>query len=174
MTEYRLWNFRQLVRNAGGTNGAAEILGVRPSYITAIAGPNPNRTIGDRMAAKIEATFGLEPGSLDQPPPVESKTEDPYLAEIVSTMANTTDEDKEFVLAMSHWIASRRVASSTRPGGSRGVINLTHEVEKLSSDLAGVVDSPNSNMQNVISSRVMDMTNGDSSHARKTKSKGSV
>lgn len=108
----RLWHLRQLVKAAGGNNAAAAIIGVRPSYITAIAGPNPNRTIGDRMAAKIERCFGMEPDALDADPPKQSNNGDPHIAEIVSTMANCTVEDKEFVLAISQWIAARSTANN--------------------------------------------------------------
>lgn len=108
----RLWHLRQLVKSAGGNNAAASIIGVRPSYITAIAGPNPSRTVGDRMAAKIERCFGMEPGALDADPPKQSNDSDPHIAEIVSTMANCTVEDKEFVLAISQWIAARSTANN--------------------------------------------------------------
>lgn len=65
----RLWQMRRLVKLAGGVNAAAEKLGRSPAYVTAIAGPNPQRNIGDKMAAVIEEAFGLQPGDLDQPPP---------------------------------------------------------------------------------------------------------
>lgn len=52
--ENRLWNLRQLIKAAGGTNAAAEKLARSPSYLTGIAGPQPQRTIGDRIATHIE------------------------------------------------------------------------------------------------------------------------
>jgi len=53
--ENRLWNTRQLIRTCGGVNAAARILKRDNSYVTAIAGPNPTRSIGDKTANTIEA-----------------------------------------------------------------------------------------------------------------------
>lgn len=57
--ENRLWNFRQLMRQMGGTNEIARRLGRKNSYITAIAGPNPTRAIGDKLAHTIESALGI-------------------------------------------------------------------------------------------------------------------
>ena len=130
----RLWNTRQVIKSCGGTNAAAAILGVRAAYVTAIAGPNPNRTIGNRMATKIETCFGLPPGSIDMDPPSGVRDDDPFLSEIAATLANTTDEDKEFVLAISQWIVSRSSAKLSATNRI-GKIDLAIEAESLNPPL---------------------------------------
>lgn len=114
----RLWNFRQIVSSVDGVNEAARIMGKKNSYITQIAGPNPTRNIGNRMATSIEKSFGLPPGALDANPPKQSEGGDPYLASICSTLANASDNDKEFVLAMSEWIVGRsmKLPAKTKTG----------------------------------------------------------
>ncbi len=114
--ENRLWNMRQLVRSCGGVNAAARILKRDNSYVTAIAGPNPTRSIGDRAATTIETAFGLPSGALDFNPPEETKREDPLIAQICATLANAPDADKEFVLHMSEWIVKRRISSKNGNG----------------------------------------------------------
>lgn len=119
----RLWNFRQIIRNVDGTNEAARLMGKKNSYITQIAGPNPKRNIGDRMATMIETAFGLPPGSLDTPPPKQSGNEDAYLSKICATLANAPDADKEFVLAMSEWIVGRSMKMPAQKTGIGIVID---------------------------------------------------
>lgn len=116
--ENRLWNMRQLVRSSGGVNAAARIMKRDNSYITAIAGPNPTRSIGDRAAGTIEAAFGLASGALDFNPPEETKREDPLIAQICATLSNASDVDKEFVLHMSEWIVKRRITSKESTGSA--------------------------------------------------------
>lgn len=113
----RLWNFRQIIRNVDGTNEAVRIMGKKNSYITQIAGPNPKRNIGDRMASMIENAFSLTPGSLDAPPPEQASSGDAYLSKICATLANAPDADKEFVLAMSEWIVGRSMKMPTEKTG---------------------------------------------------------
>lgn len=120
----RLWNLRQLVRSCGGVNEAARIMGKKNSYITAISGPNPNRSIGNRMAAAIETAFTLQPGSLDAAPPKESRDTNRWLAQISSTLANASDNDKEFVLAMSQWLVGRTI--KTGKAGANDLIDATN------------------------------------------------
>jgi len=110
----RLWNFRQVIKAVGGVNEAARIMGKKNSYITAISGPNPNRSIGNRMCATIEKSFGLTPGSLDLPPPKEAKNNDAHLARISATLANATTADKEFVLAFAEWLVGRSMKLPTK------------------------------------------------------------
>jgi len=115
--ENRLWNFRQIIHSVGGTNEAARIMGKKNSYITQIAGPNPSRNIGGRMMAMIESAFGLTPGSLDNAPPPQSKIKDKHLAQICATLANASDDDKEFVLKMCEWLVGRSMKlPSTKTG----------------------------------------------------------
>jgi len=113
----RLWNFRQIVSAAGGVNEAARIMGKKNSQITALSGPNPNRNIGDKIAARIETAFGLMPGSLDMPPPKESYATDRFLSRIAATLANASDADKEFVLHMSEWLVRRTIKDSSVQSG---------------------------------------------------------
>lgn len=105
----RLWNFRQIIKTAGGTNEVARIMGKKNSYITAIAGPNPSRSIGNKMAQTIEQVFELGHGSLDLPPPKDAASEDEYIAHISATLANASETDKEFVLAVAQWIVGRSI-----------------------------------------------------------------
>lgn len=116
----RLWQMRRLVKLAGGVNAAAEKLGRSPAYVTAIAGPNPQRNIGDKMAAVIEEAFGLQPGDLDQPPPEQISNKDPLIDQIVGILSGTSDEDKEFVLSITDWVVRR----SLNKGGSAGKMPL--------------------------------------------------
>lgn len=114
--ENRLWNLRQIITAAGGTNEAARIMQKKNSYVTQIAGPNPQRNIGNRMPQSIEQAFGLAPGSLDADPPKQSRGDD-YLSRICATLANAPERDKEFVLAMSEWLAGRSMKlPSTKTG----------------------------------------------------------
>ena len=47
----RYWNFRQLIKAAGGNNATARILGKNDSFVTAYGGKTPTRNIGDRAGA---------------------------------------------------------------------------------------------------------------------------
>lgn len=134
--ENRLWNLRQLIKAAGGTNAAAEKLARSPSFLTGIAGPKPQRTIGDRIATHIETVFGLPPGSLDNDPPKESKTDDPFLAQISATLAMCNDNDKAFVLAMSEWIAARS-ANALPIAGKHGSTSLAFSAVEIEATVNG-------------------------------------
>ena len=101
----RLWNFRQIVNSIGGTNEAARIMGKKNSYITQIAGPNPSRSIGNRMVTTIEKSFDLEPGALDIPPPREVHGDDKYMARLSSIMANTKKDDREMLIKIAELFA---------------------------------------------------------------------
>lgn len=105
--EYRLLNFRQIINSVGGTNEAARIMGKKNSYITQIAGPNPTRSIGNRMAATIEQSFKLTPGTLDLPPPQETKGDDKHMAELASVMVNTGTDDREIIIEIAKLFAKR-------------------------------------------------------------------
>lgn len=114
--ENRLWNMRQIVRSCGGVNAAARILKRDNAYITAIAGPNPTRSIGDRITPVIEEAFGLQPGALDLPAPEETKRDDPLIGQICATLANASEADKEFVLHIAEWIVKRRLIPPSGTG----------------------------------------------------------
>lgn len=105
--QHRLWNFRQIVNSVGGTNEAARIMGKKNSYITQIAGPNPSRSIGNRMVSTIEKSFALTPGSLDTPPPREARGDDKHMAELSSVLANASKEDREIVIEIAKLLAKR-------------------------------------------------------------------
>lgn len=124
----RLWNFRQLVRTCGGVNEAARILSKKNSYITAIAGLTPVRAIGDKVAAQIEAGFGLAPGALDAPPPHQSRVNDQYLAQISSTLANASDDDKAFVLHMAQWLAARSIKATRDDTEAKNLVIRAEDV----------------------------------------------
>lgn len=112
--EHRVWHLRALVRSAGGVNAAARKLDRQNTYVTQMLSDDPNtkRNIGSKMAAHIESCFGLAPGSLDQPPPVETKASDPYLSRIAGFLATAPDDDKELVMALAEWVAKRRAEKS--------------------------------------------------------------
>lgn len=103
----RLWNFRQIIKSSGGTNVVARLMGKKNAQITQCGGPNPTRSIGNRMAADIERAFSLEPGSLDAPPPPEAMNKDVLLGEICSALANSSDEDRELVLELAKVVVLR-------------------------------------------------------------------
>jgi len=97
----RLWHTRKLVQLVGGTNEAARRLGKKNAYITSIAGPNPTRTIGDKVAAQIEKSFNLAPGSLDRLPPSEAHGGDLLIREVAATLVHATERDKRAVLFLA-------------------------------------------------------------------------
>jgi len=113
VADNRRWNFQQIT-NRLGTNEVARRLGKNNSQISAVVGETRNRNIGNRFAQQIENEFGLPPGSLDLPPPPEAlKHEDRYLAEINSTLANATDDDKELVLGIAQWVVKRSLSKNS-------------------------------------------------------------
>lgn len=97
----RLWHFRQIIKSSGGTNEVARLMGKKNAQITQCGGPNPTRSIGNKMANEIERSFGLEPGSLDLPPPPEATNKDTLLGEICSVLANSSQEDRALVLELT-------------------------------------------------------------------------
>lgn len=105
----RHWNFRQVVNACGGVNEAARILKKTNSNVSQYYVMPPKRSIGDRFAAQIEAAFGLTPGAMDNPIPPEAKDKDEYLAQISTTLANASDDDKAFVLQMAQWLVMRSI-----------------------------------------------------------------
>ena len=105
--ENRVWNFRQIINSVHGTNEAARIMDKKNSYITQIAGPNPVRNIGNKMAAQIEVAFGLAPGALDLDPPNETRDNDPYIAELSSVLTNASKDDKDMLVKIAKLFAER-------------------------------------------------------------------
>lgn len=66
MQQLRLENTRKLISAIGGIKAFAEKLGKPSSQISAVAGKNPTRNIGDKLANDIETEFGLEHGWLSK------------------------------------------------------------------------------------------------------------
>lgn len=111
IAENRWWNFRQLVRAAGGNNAAARRIGLGDSVVQAYAGENARRNIGDKIAQKIETGFGLKPGTLDLDPPVEARNPDPYIAAIAATLAHSKPAVKKLVVSFSELAAASELAT---------------------------------------------------------------
>jgi hypothetical protein len=63
----RIENLRQCAELYDSWRQFALALGLDPSFLHALAGPNPRRNIGDDLARSIELTLKLEPGWLDEP-----------------------------------------------------------------------------------------------------------
>ena len=110
----RLWQMRRLVKLCGGTNLAAELVLRSPAYVTAIAGPSPQRAIGDKSAAHIERSFGLRPGELDDPPPIQFSGENSLIDQVVEILAKASEKDKELVFNIANLIVGRSLIDQAR------------------------------------------------------------
>ena len=64
--EARYANTRKLIEQCGGVTVFADKIGKSQSQASQIAGENPIKGIGNKIAAEIEAAFGLERGWLDR------------------------------------------------------------------------------------------------------------
>jgi SOS-response transcriptional repressor LexA len=64
--EARYANTRTLIERCGGVTVFADKIGKSQSQASQIAGENPIKGIGNKIAAEIEAAFGLERGWLDR------------------------------------------------------------------------------------------------------------
>lgn len=64
--EARYINTRRLIEQCGGVSAFAEKIGKSQSQASQIAGENPIKGIGNKIAAEIEAVFLLERGWLDR------------------------------------------------------------------------------------------------------------
>lgn len=67
--EVRLLKVRKLVQQAGGISAWAEKMQMDASQASQIAGINPTRAIGKKIARRIEDVYQLREGELDVPPP---------------------------------------------------------------------------------------------------------
>lgn len=65
VSEVRLINVRALIEKSGGQAQFAEKIGRDASYVSQIAGKNPRKPIGDKIARHIERAFNLQRGWLD-------------------------------------------------------------------------------------------------------------
>jgi hypothetical protein len=61
----RIENVRRLMEAYGSTASLARALGVTGAFLTQVAGPNPCRAIGEKLARDIESALKLKHGSLD-------------------------------------------------------------------------------------------------------------
>ena len=62
----RVANIRALADLLGGWAALSRQTGKSASFLTALAGPNPRREIGEALARDIEQAMHLEAGWLDQ------------------------------------------------------------------------------------------------------------
>lgn len=66
--DIRLQNLRDLVRQWDGSTRLAKRLGYsNASYIVQLAGPNPRRTVSEKVARDMEEKLRLPPRWLDEP-----------------------------------------------------------------------------------------------------------
>jgi len=112
----RHYNLQQLVKIYGATE-VANRMGRFDSYITKIARDEPGRNIGRIIATAAEKAFGMAPGDLDKPAPIESRSKDETISRISGVLSVATQHDKEFVLAMSEWIVSRSMPAIPKDTG---------------------------------------------------------
>jgi hypothetical protein len=62
----RVANLRQCAELYDSWRQFAFALGIDPSFLHALAGPNPRRNIGDELARTLEEALKLSPGWLDE------------------------------------------------------------------------------------------------------------
>lgn len=103
----RIRNLREVMRALNGPNATAEKIGRHVSQLTDIAGPNPKRNIGDKLAGDLERELGLTPGALDQEPPVEVFNHDDLIAKTAAAMTLLSPDEKELVLYLAESISAR-------------------------------------------------------------------
>lgn len=108
---YRYWNFRGIVESCSNAI-AADMLKKKTSYITAIAGPNPNRAIGDDVALLIETTFHLGVGGLDAKPDRRVSNDDPKIGELARMMSVANELDKDLLLRIAKQVFGHSIAVS--------------------------------------------------------------
>lgn len=76
-------NFQVLVTSGGGVNEVARLIKSPPSHISAILAGNAG--IGDKLAGKIERSFEMAPGALDNE--LSSQTNIPEIDQIARALA---------------------------------------------------------------------------------------
>lgn len=121
---HRYWNLRGIIDSLGNAT-VANMLGKQTSYITAVAGPNPSRGIGDEFAKNIETTFKLPVGALDAKPDRRITNEDPLIAEVARMMSMTNRLDKMLITSITRQICghSAAVARATDTQEGRRLIS---------------------------------------------------
>ncbi len=72
--------FRKIIPMHGGSRAAvAEKLGITRQYMQAVASEAPTKKIGDKLARKIEETFGYERGYLDAMVQIAVEVDDKFV-----------------------------------------------------------------------------------------------
>jgi hypothetical protein len=105
---HRYWNLRSIVEAASVTI-VAEMMGVQTPRVTAIAGPNPVRAIGDATAASIEKTFSLKPGAIDAKPDRHALSDDESIAEVALIMSTASVADKVLISGLAKTVVGHTV-----------------------------------------------------------------
>lgn len=88
--DVRLQNLRLLIKQWGGATSLAAKLGYStPSYVVQLAGPNPRRTVSEKVARDMEAKLKLAPRWMDEPHTAEALVpiDDVFLRECVMAVA---------------------------------------------------------------------------------------
>lgn len=62
----RAKNLRYAMEQAGDWEALGRLIGQNPVFLKQLAGDNPQRSIGERLARKIEFDMGVAAGWLDQ------------------------------------------------------------------------------------------------------------
>ncbi len=75
--EIRRDNARRLASRVGGNKEFASFLGMEPSQVSHLIGPNPVKNIGNSIARRIENAFSLPANYIDSPHPELSDEPDP-------------------------------------------------------------------------------------------------
>lgn len=118
----RYEHLRDIIERQGGQSAVAEKLEVSKQYINLIGSEKTTKTIGNKMARKIETTFGLPIGSIDQE--LGSKRTDidentvnvPLLNAVVSMGSGATtqwaEETVQNIRFSKRWLRHNTEASS--------------------------------------------------------------
>lgn len=106
---YRYWNLRGIIE-ASSNAIVADMLGKKTSYITAIAGPNPSRAVGDDLALEIETAFHLPVGGMDAKPDRRISNEDPKIAEVARMMSVGNELDKDLIVRLVKQVCGHSIA----------------------------------------------------------------
>lgn len=62
---------KKIAERVGGNTKLADKLGYSTGFLSQIIGPSAHRTIGEKLARKIEAKLKMKRGSLDGPAPAD-------------------------------------------------------------------------------------------------------
>lgn len=120
--QHRYSHLLDLLERSGGQTATAERIGVTKQYIYAVTHPDPKKVknIGNKMARRIEETFGLAVGSLDVPPGIDESQQDEHSVEVpllnvVVAMGAGTTWTEEVIQGMrisKQWLRQNTQATS--------------------------------------------------------------